>query len=294
MGSVARGGAGVGAAVTIGALLQRGGWGRTATGTSAVRLHSNPSSLSPTFGRTATRSVHSDARNSIPMAAIAAAPRHSCWLRFSPFRWASDSGRTAAAGGISAAPVPIAKTSAAAAAAVVGMDSASAHAPAAAAAALPSAPPPSPTLADIYGAEDVPLVLEHLSQWWSVLQLQDLIGWLHTTTAMPWWASIAAATFCLRVLVIPLEVLQLRNSLRMKRILPDVERIQSHMNAATTEAEKRVHAETLLQLFKDKKYETSMTDALWASSVSESARPSNRSRSSVIVILVLIVGVLKI
>jgi YidC/Oxa1 family membrane protein insertase len=164
----------------------------------------------------------------------------------------------AAGNATTAAPIASCKSSAApVAAAAVALDSAGAHAPAsassAAAAALPSVPPASPTLADIYGAEDVPLVLDHLSQWWSVLQLQDLIGWLHTTADLPWWGSIAAATVCLRVLVIPLEVLQLRNSLRMKQILPDVERIQAQMTAAATEEEKRVHAVALLQLFKDKK-----------------------------------------
>jgi membrane protein insertase Oxa1/YidC/SpoIIIJ len=80
----------------------------------------------------------------------------------------------------------------------------------------------SPTLADIYGVEDVPLVLEHLSHWWSVVQMQDLMTWLHTTVDLPWWGSIAAATVLLRLLAMPFEVVLLRNSLRMKQILPEV------------------------------------------------------------------------
>lgn len=124
----------------------------------------------------------------------------------------------------------------------------------AAAAAVVAAPPSiAPTLADIYGAEDVPLVLSHLSHWWSVVQMQDLMTWLHTSVDLPWWGSIAAATVLLRLLALPFEVAMLRNSLRMKQILPEVERIQAEMKKAATPEEKRPHAQALLRLFKDKR-----------------------------------------
>ena len=122
------------------------------------------------------------------------------------------------------------------------------------AASLPSASPPasSLTLADVYGADDVPLVLDHLSQWWSVLQMQDLMSWLHSTVGLPWWASIAAATIVLRVIAMPFEVAMLRNSLRMKQIMPSVQRLQEQMIRAASPEEKRAHAQELLQLFRDK------------------------------------------
>lgn len=110
-----------------------------------------------------------------------------------------------------------------------------------------------PTLADIYGAEDVDLVLDHLSSWGGVVALQDLITWLHVSGDLSWWASIAACTILLRFGALPFEIVMLRNSLRMKQIIPQVEQIHENMNQAETDEERQQHARTLMQLFKDKR-----------------------------------------
>lgn len=120
---------------------------------------------------------------------------------------------------------------------------------------VPSVASASPSLSDVYGAEDVPLVLDHLSQWWSVLQMQEFMTWLHEQVGLPWWGSIAAATVVLRVVALPFEVAMLRNSLRIKQILPDVERMQAQMNDALTPDDKKRHAQALIKLFQDRRYE---------------------------------------
>ena len=144
-----------------------------------------------------------------------------------------------------AAPLNAARSSLAAAMLLVS------SAPLSASTAAATVVPHAPSLADLYGAEDVPFVLEHLSHVWSVVQMQDLITWVHATSGLPWWGSIAAATLLLRTLAVPFEVAMMRNSLRLKQILPQVDRLRARMNNTSDVDMKQKHARALLQLFKD-------------------------------------------
>lgn len=60
--------------------------------------------------------------------------------------------------------------------------------------------------------------------WTNIKLMQDGIAFFHETTGLPWWASIAAATLSVRLLLFPLGPYQMRNSLRMTLVRPKIEK----------------------------------------------------------------------
>ena len=82
----------------------------------------------------------------------------------------------------------------------------------------------SAKLAALYGPSTAPLVARHVSAWYTSALLVRALRVVHEG-GLPWWGTIAAATVGLRVLLVPLNLYLLRNTLRLKVILPEVERI---------------------------------------------------------------------
>lgn len=104
-------------------------------------------------------------------------------------------------------------------------------------------------LAKIYRPEDVALAVQHLSDLWSVRQVEAGLHWVHDTYQLPWWATIITCTLALRFLLAPVNISLLRNSLRMKIIMPEVERLNHLMTTAPTHAERVESAQALRTLY---------------------------------------------
>ncbi|KAL6641326.1 hypothetical protein ACP70R_019507 [Stipagrostis hirtigluma subsp. patula] len=64
-----------------------------------------------------------------------------------------------------------------------------------------------------------------------VAALQHLIDAIHTFTGLNWWACIALTTVLIRSATVPLLVKQLKATLKLKEIQPEMEVIKDQMNA---------------------------------------------------------------
>jgi hypothetical protein len=108
-------------------------------------------------------------------------------------------------------------------------------------------------LEQIYSPEDATMVAQHLSNWWSVKQVESSLYWIHDTMHLPWWGTIIVMTLALRFVLMPVNIALLRNSLRMKLIAPQIDHLQDQMKAATNPDEKLDFAMQISQTFKDNK-----------------------------------------
>eukprot|EP01092_Planopodium_desertum_P008677 TRINITY_DN3681_c0_g1_i1.p1 TRINITY_DN3681_c0_g1~~TRINITY_DN3681_c0_g1_i1.p1 ORF type:complete len:321 (+),score=-15.01 TRINITY_DN3681_c0_g1_i1:25-987(+) len=108
-------------------------------------------------------------------------------------------------------------------------------------------------LESIYPADDVSLVTHSISHLWPVLQVERVLMDIHSSIDLPWWSTIVLFTLGLRFIMFPVNLALLRNSLRLKTILPEVKMLDQEMiNAQTSEASTDA-ANRLLQLYKEKK-----------------------------------------
>lgn len=80
-------------------------------------------------------------------------------------------------------------------------------------------------LALLYGPETAPLVARHLSAWPTSALLVKLMRRAHKASGTPWWATIAVCTVGLRLVIMPMNIWLLQNTLRLKLIAPEVERL---------------------------------------------------------------------
>ncbi len=75
----------------------------------------------------------------------------------------------------------------------------------------------------LYRDDQVSLVAQAVHSWWT----KDYVLWLFTTMReqldVKCWTSIVLVTLCLRMALVPVYIQLLRNSLRMKVILPELE-----------------------------------------------------------------------
>ena len=108
-------------------------------------------------------------------------------------------------------------------------------------------------LTKMYTPEAVPHVAHHYVDFWSVKAFEDFLYSLHDAHGLPWWASIVTVTLILRTLIIPVNIRLLRNSMRMKMILPEVDKLNDVMSSKTSsEQEKAKAAADLMSLFQEK------------------------------------------
>ena len=86
--------------------------------------------------------------------------------------------------------------------------------------------PPLPArLGALYPPEEAPLAARALSQWPTSEVVTAGLRAARDATGAPWWATIVGATLALRVSLVPANLLLLRNSLRMKLLLPELHRL---------------------------------------------------------------------
>ncbi|KAL8005684.1 putative membrane insertase YidC/ALB3/OXA1/COX18, membrane insertase YidC/Oxa1 [Plasmopara halstedii] len=57
---------------------------------------------------------------------------------------------------------------------------------------------------------------------------------IHTTTGLPWWATIIATTVAVRTAFFPMTVISMRNAAKMKLFQPDMEKLREEMDANPT------------------------------------------------------------
>lgn len=57
---------------------------------------------------------------------------------------------------------------------------------------------------------------------------------IHSTTGLPWWATIIATTVAVRTAFFPVAVVTMRNAAKMKFLQPDLEKLREQMDANPT------------------------------------------------------------
>ncbi|CAI6009614.1 unnamed protein product [Closterium sp. NIES-65] len=67
-----------------------------------------------------------------------------------------------------------------------------------------------------------------------IAALQQLIGAVHDVAGLPWWLSIAAATVGIRLILLPAFVYQVRSTVKMALIKPEMERLLNKVKAAVS------------------------------------------------------------
>ncbi|KAF1772247.1 Membrane insertase YidC/Oxa1, C-terminal [Phytophthora cactorum] len=58
---------------------------------------------------------------------------------------------------------------------------------------------------------------------------------IHSTTGLPWWATIIATTVAVRTVFFPVTVISMRNAAKMKLFQPDMEKLRDQMDANPTQ-----------------------------------------------------------
>lgn len=108
----------------------------------------------------------------------------------------------------------------------------------AAAAAIPAVPP-APTVVPVESfvqslADDTVPTLQSvgLGGWSPSGIVQQLLDFLHASTGLPWWATIAISTVVVKVCLLPLVIKGQRNSIHMNNNLPQMQHLQAKMTEA--------------------------------------------------------------
>ncbi|CAI5477676.1 unnamed protein product [Closterium sp. Yama58-4] len=74
-----------------------------------------------------------------------------------------------------------------------------------------------------------------------IAALQQLIGAVHDVAGLPWWLSIAAATVGIRLILLPAFIYQVRSTVKMALIKPEMERLLNKVKAAGYDTEAVAH-----------------------------------------------------
>eukprot|EP01096_Ripella_sp_DP13-Kostka_P007573 TRINITY_DN2771_c0_g1_i3.p1 TRINITY_DN2771_c0_g1~~TRINITY_DN2771_c0_g1_i3.p1 ORF type:complete len:433 (-),score=140.68 TRINITY_DN2771_c0_g1_i3:124-1422(-) len=85
------------------------------------------------------------------------------------------------------------------------------------------------SLETLYPKVDAVIAMEHVSQLWPVLKVEQIMMYVHESVGLPWWGTICLSTILLRTLLMPYTIYLLRNSMRMKKILPELEALNKVM-----------------------------------------------------------------
>lgn len=100
--------------------------------------------------------------------------------------------------------------------------------------------PPAPTVVPVesfvesLGDDTVVPTLQSvgLGGWSPSGIVQQLLDLLHTSAGLPWWATIAASTVVVKVLLLPLIIKGQKNSIHMNNNLPQMQHLQAKMTEA--------------------------------------------------------------
>ncbi|XP_014671157.1 PREDICTED: mitochondrial inner membrane protein OXA1L-like [Priapulus caudatus] len=91
----------------------------------------------------------------------------------------------------------------------------------------------SPDVGDIISAVGEPSFAElGLGGWGPVGIVQNCLEWLHISTGLPWWGTIAVATICVRVLLFPIVIKAQQNAAKMQNNMPQLQVMQDRMSEA--------------------------------------------------------------
>ncbi|GJP56531.1 hypothetical protein CLOM_g15595 [Closterium sp. NIES-68] len=74
-----------------------------------------------------------------------------------------------------------------------------------------------------------------------IAMLQQLIGAVHDVAGLPWWLSIAAATVGIRLVLLPAFIYQVRSTVKMALIKPEMERLLNKVKAAGYDTDAVTH-----------------------------------------------------
>jgi YidC/Oxa1 family membrane protein insertase len=106
-------------------------------------------------------------------------------------------------------------------------------------------------LGKLYPRDEAPLVRSALSHWPTSEVVVAGLRALREATGLPWWATITAATLGMRVALAPINILLLRNSLRIKMELPELTRLGAVIgDAAAPQAARLVASRDLHALLR--------------------------------------------
>ncbi|XP_037283608.1 OXA1L mitochondrial inner membrane protein [Rhipicephalus microplus] len=99
--------------------------------------------------------------------------------------------------------------------------------------------PPSPTVVPVESfveslGDDTVITLQSvgLGGWSPSGMVQQLLDLLHTSTGLPWWATIAISTVFVKTLLLPLIIKGQKNSIHMNNNLPQMQHLQAKMTEA--------------------------------------------------------------
>jgi len=67
--------------------------------------------------------------------------------------------------------------------------------------------------------------------WMAFGQIGDLFEWLHNATGLPYWEVILLSTLALRIVLLPITIICLRNASVMQRQAPEVQKLQGQLHA---------------------------------------------------------------
>jgi len=104
------------------------------------------------------------------------------------------------------------------------------------------------TMSRIYHLSTVPAIDEALAKWWTSAYINQAMGNFHSWSGLPWWGTILAATLTLRVILVPYQIALLRNSTRMKFILPEIDSLYKVLKSSHLSAEAKLDAARKVQM----------------------------------------------
>ncbi|XP_057331042.1 mitochondrial inner membrane protein OXA1L isoform X2 [Microplitis mediator] len=103
--------------------------------------------------------------------------------------------------------------------------------------AIPDVPiPPPVTIEEIVSVTNAlgepTLKSLGLAGWSPIGIVQQLLEVVHVSCGLPWWATIALGTVCVRTLLFPLVVISQRNAANLHNTLPGLQKIQNKVTEA--------------------------------------------------------------
>ena len=97
--------------------------------------------------------------------------------------------------------------------------------------------------------DDTDWVLHHAAEAWLPTHFESLLLELHQASGLPWWLTLMTSTALLRLAVVPINTLYIRNHLRVKLLREEMTQACDAMASSNT-PEKRLHAaQEVLQTF---------------------------------------------
>ena len=69
--------------------------------------------------------------------------------------------------------------------------------------------------------------------WGPTALITNILEVTHVYTGLPWWATIACATFAVRAVMFPIYIKSSGNMAKMSKIKPEVDQLMNEMRSGT-------------------------------------------------------------